>query len=323
MSFRLVALLLAVSAPGWGQWSGNAKRIQGVPVSPQRPTDGQSLVYNELQKMWVPTTLSGGGGSAFPLVDSGAREDGYRAISMEYLIGDTCTEGSYCDVRLLRGTIQGNSSRSYNAVLYDLSVWQPDGTTGISTSAETIYDPSEGGWGNANYSLTGGAGPSGFSKSCSTYFFSGGSAAMCATSVSSTSGNVEAAVSADQNKPLLSVTGGMNTFLNPENAAYRFHLDARSAPAGFTAVSITAELSQDDGPANFLGVGPSAGYTFRVATDGVHVSGTLALSETQSGSLPACSADRSGTIANVRTDADNTAIFVCVQTAGTWQWVPL
>ena len=42
--------------------SSNARRLRGIPLSPTAPTDGQGLTFDAASGLWVPTTLSGGGG---------------------------------------------------------------------------------------------------------------------------------------------------------------------------------------------------------------------------------------------------------------------
>lgn len=49
----------------------NAGYIEGVPVSPTTPTDGQSLVYDAASGEWKPETITGGSGGTITSLDLG------------------------------------------------------------------------------------------------------------------------------------------------------------------------------------------------------------------------------------------------------------
>jgi hypothetical protein len=42
--------------------TSNARRLQGRPISPTAPTDGQALAWSAASGLWLPQTIAGGGG---------------------------------------------------------------------------------------------------------------------------------------------------------------------------------------------------------------------------------------------------------------------
>lgn len=313
MTVRLVAMLLAVSVPGWGQWSGNAKRIQGVPVSPQKPTNGQSLVYNELQKMWVPATISGGGGGGFPLADLGEKGGRYTGIRMEYTPSSSCNPSDPCLVEALNA-YYFLPDASYSGTFSALSLgWEAQaqgafGFASFAVNADGAGEPSSsfsvgafhsfGSWDLECYGI-----PSSQQNTC---FLDTGSAAV--------------RLSYGESDPTIGFVGRRREFsaLTPPSGIFGFEAALSGAPDSVALLSLMLSESDVPGDRVLLRVESFDGKVIEAFADG-----SVQLREIPESELPACDSGLSGRIAYVTVDDDNTELRVCKKVSGAWSWASL
>lgn len=308
----LFVIFLAVSTSAQSQWAGDAKKIRGIPVSPVRPTQGQTLVYNELQKMWVPQTPSGGAG--FPLVDTGEKQDGYVGINQRYFPASSCTETAKCQIDLWKGTITSNA---YDGVLNGVTLLDTQfiGATHWSYLSMSASDDTAGGM-TVSFSAGGGGVLSTFDLRCVAFDGGGSPGASC--DVIAGPGNVR--VSSQPSDPLFGFFGQQKFY------------DRVSAPFGvFSVEASVSEAPDNTALASFHAANrglPVTRKLFSIRTDdgeavSVSAGGMVTLKLIRHTDLPACSDDRSGTLAYVMDATGNTNLKICRRTAGFWQWADL
>jgi hypothetical protein len=94
VSVVILALIFCpyvITQPYYG--TSNAKKLQGVPISPTAPTNGQCPVYNSTTGMWEPGACSGssGGGGVFYCEDAGSSDTYTCSLATIGVSGSTAT----------------------------------------------------------------------------------------------------------------------------------------------------------------------------------------------------------------------------------------
>jgi len=84
---------------------GNAVKIQGVPVDPTPPTDGQVLEYHNDSGKWEPTTPGGGGGSTKLVIDGLTFAGGAFVGAIYYITGFNTIDLAQANVLATSGAI--------------------------------------------------------------------------------------------------------------------------------------------------------------------------------------------------------------------------
>jgi hypothetical protein len=99
--------------------STNAKKIQGVPVSPTAPTNGQVQSYNSTSGQYEPSTITGGSSGVLYCVDAGS------------------TDTYACNLTTI--SLSGSTSTALTAYTAGLSLWFKANTvSSVAGSAPTI-----------------------------------------------------------------------------------------------------------------------------------------------------------------------------------------
>lgn len=309
-----VSLAFLFCFPAWAQWGGNAKKLMGIPISPTPPTNGQSLVFNELQKMWVPATISGGGGGGggFPLSDIGPKANGYVGITQTYSLDSSCTSLAPCAFDFESRTLNISDVNAIDTINLFGGSWSADDGANVhggwfgATLAN--YGP---GYFNAEVGFGASFGSGGLWE-----IYGGGYPGWTRISLRAIAGTLE--IGTGNQYASFSLTSGPRTWGSPVATPGVFYFVDQDDQAPVASFVFEGQELRGASPNTVLDVRVSRASLVRVIGNGL-----VQLSAVAVANLPACDSSQSGAIAYVSVDASNTDLRVCKQVSGVWQWVSL